>query len=246
MIIGYDGKRAVMNNTGLGNYSRLLVDNLASVYPENTYRLYTPRLQPNKRLVPLMKHTNVEFALPAGHGSHRPGAIWRVGAMGRQMVREGADLIHGLSGELPLNAHSLQRPTVVTMHDVIFRRYPELYGAIDRRIYDYKFAQAARQATRVLAISECTARDVMEFYGVPEEKIDVVYQGCAAQCHRIPDAAEIEAVKRRYGLDPSRPYIISVGTIERRKNQLQAVRGIRGLPDDFYLLLVGRRTEYAA
>ena len=50
-------------------------------------------------------------------------------------------------------------------------------------------------------------------------------------------------MKRKYGLD--RPYVISVGTIERRKNQIMAVRGLRGLPEDFDVVLVGRRTDYA-
>ena len=68
-------------------------------------------------------------------------------------------------------------------------------------------------------------------------------QGCAAQFHRIPGESEVAAVKRKYGLD--RPYVISVGTIERRKNQIMAVRGLRGLPEDFDVVLVGRRTDYA-
>ena len=134
-------------------------------------------------------------------------------------------------------------PSVVTIHDLIFRRCPECYKAIDREIYDYKFRHASRNATRVLAISECTKRDVMEEYGIGEDKIDVVYQGCAAQFHRIPGESEVAAVKRKYGLD--RPYVISVGTIERRKNQIMAVRGLRGLPEDFDVVLVGRRTDYA-
>lgn len=243
MLIGYDGKRAVRNNTGLGNYSRLLIDVLASAYPDNIYSLYVPLMMPNPRLKPLLEHENVRFVTPDNATSRRMGSLWRLRAMGSQMVSDGVDLIHGLSGELPLNIRSLGKPSVVTMHDVIFRRFPQNYKLVDRNIYDYKFRRAARDATRVLAISRCTARDIMELYDVPEDKIDVVYQGCDAQFHRTPTSEEIESAKRKYGID--RPYIISVGTIERRKNQIMAVRGLRGLPDEMDLVLVGRRTEYA-
>ncbi|MGM9821441.1 MAG: glycosyltransferase family 4 protein [Muribaculaceae bacterium] len=242
MIIGFDGKRAVLNNTGLGNYSRLLIDVLATAYPGNEYRLYTPRIASNPRLMPLMMHENVRLIAPALPRQRALSGLWRLGPMGTQMVRDSVELIHGLSGELPLNVGKLGRPSVVTMHDVIFRRFPQTYAAIDRTIYDYKFRRAAAAATRILAISECTARDVMEFYGVPREKIDVVYQGCDAQFHRTPDAVEIAAVKERYSIE--RPYIIAVGSVEERKNQMLALRGLRGIDPDVDLVIVGRRTRY--
>ena len=130
----------------------------------------------------------------------------------------------------------------MTIHDLIFRKFPECYNAIDREIYDYKFRNAAVNATRVLAISKCTKRDLINEYGINPDRIDVVYQGCHAQFKRTPSKEEIESVKTRYGLD--RPYIISVGTVERRKNQIMTVRGVRGLPEDFDVVLVGRHTSY--
>ena len=243
MKIGFDGKRAVCNNTGLGNYSRLLVDVLASRYPEHEYVLYTPDNSANPRMEPLLRHANIKIETPDTRMGRAATSLWRVAGMTSQLCRNGIDLMHGLSGELPLNIGNVAIPSVVTIHDLIFRRCPECYKAIDREIYDYKFRHASRNATRVLAISECTKRDVMEEYGIGEDKIDVVYQGCAAQFHRIPGESEVAAVKRKYGLD--RPYVISVGTIERRKNQIMAVRGLRGLPEDFDVVLVGRRTDYA-
>lgn len=243
MRIGYDGKRAVYNNTGLGNYSRLVIDVLATRYPENEYLLYTPKLRDNRRLSPLKEFSNVEFRVPDSAVGRAAKSLWRVHGMSSQMERDGVELVHGLSGELPLNISSTGIPSVVTMHDLIFRRHPECYKRIDREIYDYKFRRAAMAATRIIAISQRTKLDLMQEYGIAEDKIDVVYQGCAAQFHRTPDEAEIAAVKAKYGIE--RPYLISVGTIEQRKNQIQAVRGIRGLPDEFDLVLVGRETAYA-
>lgn len=243
MRIGFDGKRAVYNNTGLGNYSRLLVDVLAKRYPEHEYILYTPQLQRNKRLEPLLKLPNVELRTPDTTLGRAASSIWRIQGVTAQLEREKIDLMHGLSGELPLNIDNLPIPSIVTIHDLIFKRFPDCYNAIDREIYDYKFMHSARNASRVLAISECTKRDIIQYYDIDPDKIDVVYQGCHQQFWNKPSKAEIEAVKAKYGID--RPYIISVGTIEKRKNQIMPVRGIRGLSDELDLVLIGRRTSYA-
>ena len=68
MIIGFDAKRAVRNNTGLGNYSRLVVDSLARRFPDNSYRLYTPTVRENDRLTPVVALDNVELCLPEPKG----------------------------------------------------------------------------------------------------------------------------------------------------------------------------------
>ncbi|MDE6438581.1 MAG: glycosyltransferase family 4 protein [Muribaculaceae bacterium] len=244
MKIGYDGKRAVQNNTGLGNYSRLLAEVLAARYPANSYTLYAPRRRDNPRLAPVLERAEVSLALPDTAFCRSHSSLWRVWGITPQLVRDGMELFHGLSGELPLNIDSAGIPSVVTVHDLIFRHFPGCYAAIDRTIYDFKFRRAARQATRVIAISECTARDLTRFYGIDPGKIDVVYQGCAAQFRRRPSDEEIAAAKARYGL--SRPYVISVGTIEERKNQLLAAKGAGALPEGMEVVLVGRRTPYAA
>lgn len=243
MIIGFDGKRAIENNTGLGNYSRLLVEVLAGKYPDNRYLLYAPRLKANVRLGRLMGHPQVDIITPVSAGGRAMGSVWRSRGITSCLKRDRVDIYHGLSGELPLNISDFDGPSVVTIHDVIFRRFPECYNAIDRKIYDYKFNKAAQEATRIIAISQKTKDDIMEFYDIPSDKIDVIYQGCHAQFHRRPSDAEIDAVKEKYGLE--NPYIITVGTVETRKNQAMAVRGIRGLPDEIDLLVVGRRTSYA-
>lgn len=243
MKIGFDGKRAVCNNTGLGNYSRLLINVLSEKYPENEYVLYTPHMSSNPRLGEVMAHTNVKLETPDSPIGRAASSLWRLSGVTSQLTRDHVELMHGLSGELPLNIDHAHIPSVVTIHDLIFRRMPECYHAIDREIYDYKFHHACRHASRVLAISECTKRDIVSDYGIDPDKIDVVYQGCAEQFHRTPENEEIDRVKLKYGL--TRPYVISVGTIERRKNQILSVRGIRGINDDLDLVLVGRRTPYA-
>ncbi len=245
MIIGYDGKRAVKNNTGLGNYSRLAVELLAGRYPDNRYLLYTPSLSDNPRLEPLAKMGNIEIRTPDKAAWKCFPGLWRIKrGITSQARRDGIDLYHGLSGELPLDIAALGKPSVVTIHDVIFRHHPECYAAIDRQIYDYKFARAARNATRVIAISECTARDIVDFYGVDPAKISIVYQGCDSRFHRQPTQEEVASAKKKYGIHS--PYVVAIGTVERRKNQLLAVKGLLSSPPDMSLVIVGRQTEYKA
>lgn len=238
MNIGYDGKRAIENFTGLGNYSRLLIDVLSNTFPNNRYQLYAPRLKPNTRMLHLMERPNVDIYTPIAGG-----ASWRTYGITGQLIQDNIELYHGLSGELPMNIGKFSGATVLTIHDLIFRRYPSCYKPLDRKIYDYKFRRSAHAATRIIAISERTKLDIMEFYGVAEDKIDVVYQGCAQQFHRTPTEDEIEAVKKKYGI--TKPYILTVGTVETRKNQQMALRGLRGLPAEMGLVIVGRRTQYA-
>jgi glycosyltransferase involved in cell wall biosynthesis len=243
MLIGFDGKRAIENMTGLGNYSRLMVDVLAQQYPENRYYLYAPRLKSNPRLRPLLEKPNIDLRFPDTVIGRSLGSVWRSSGITRQLQKDKVGLYHGLSGELPININELNAPTVLTIHDVIFRRFPECYKPIDRKIYDHKFARSAKEATRIIAISECTKNDIIEFYNIPEDKIDVIYQGCHSQFHTRPLQEEIDRVKAKYNIH--RPYIITVGTVETRKNQIMPVRGLRGISAEIDILIIGRRTPYA-
>ena len=236
--IGFDAKRAVRNFTGLGNYSRLVVDVLSREYPAHDYRLYTPSVRQNDRLKPLVGRDNVTLVTPDTAAGRAFPALWRVyGGLTSQIARDGIGLFHGLSNELPLDIARAGIPTVVTIHDLIFRRLPECYKPVDRAIYDYKFRHACENATRVIAISERTRDDIVELYGINPDKIDIVYQGCDPQFAMPVDDTTRARVRAKYKL-PER-YIIAVGTVEHRKNQLQAVRALRHLPTDVMLIIVG-------
>lgn len=241
--IGFDAKRAVSNNTGLGNYSRLVIDVLSEYYPDGEYWLYAPKIKENPRLSELLLRKNVGLHAPATASGRALSSLWRVGrGLVGDFERDGVDIFHGLSNELPL-AHT-DVPTVVTIHDLIFRYYPHCYKPIDRKIYDYKFRKACESATHVIAVSECTKRDIVRDYGISPDKISVIYQGCHRNFRRKCDTSEIEAVRSRYELPQGR-FVLYVGSIEERKNALLAVKALRNLPADIKLVLVGRETKYA-
>ena len=243
LIIGFDAKRAVANNTGLGNYSRLVVDVLSACYPQNQYRLYAPKMRENPRLSSLVGRENVNVVTPDTKSGRIFRSLWRSGGMTRQLLRDGVTLFHGLSNELPLNIASSGIPSVVTIHDIIFGRMPQAYKAIDRQIYDFKFRRSCRIASRVIAVSQRTKDDIVNDYGISPDKVDVIYQGCHPQFALPQDLQKRQEVAARYSL-PER-YYIAVGSVELRKNQLLAIKALQGLPNDVKLVIVGRRTAYA-
>lgn len=236
MRLGFDAKRAVRNFTGLGNYSRFIIDAIASASPDPLY-LYSP------------KAPSASIAFPATARFRHPakgqwGSYWRSRGIVRDLKRDGIDLFHGLSNELPMGLRDSGIRSVVTVHDLIFLRFPHYYPWFDRSVYRLKFRYACRTADRVIAISEQTKRDITDFFGIPENRIDVVYQDCGDVFKVRYDDAARSAVKKKYDL-PER-FLLNVGTIEDRKNLLLIVQSLRELPAEVSLVVVGRETPYAA
>lgn len=240
--IGYDAKRIVRNATGLGNYCRTLVNDLAAVVPPDwQLRLYAPDPGRDDLRQQVPERPNLTYVFPPRGGLR--GAFWRIGPIVNDLRRDGVGLYHGLTGELPRGIRRTGIKTVVTIHDLIFLRHPEYYKWIDTKIYAWKFRNACREADRIIAISECTKRDIMEFGGVDEDRIDVIYQSCSPRFADEASPQLVAEVRGRYDL-PGR-FMLTVGTIEERKNVLLAVRALPHLPDDVHLVAVGRSTPYS-
>ena len=235
----------MQNFTGLGNYSRLLVSLLCQNAPQNEYHLYAPKRRDELPRVQrfLEESPGLVCHYPDGRW-HYQKSVWRSWGICHQLENDRIDLYHGLSGELPLNISSCTGiKKVVTIHDLIFEHFPQYYKSIDRTIYSLKFRKACQDADKVIAICECTKRDLINLYHVPEEKIQVVYQGCDPAFSVPFSLEEKEEIRKQYNL-PGK-YILNVGTIEERKNVMLAVRALKDIPDDIHLLILGRETDYA-
>jgi len=262
-IIGFDAKRIVRNATGLGNYGRTLVNDLARVVPSDwQLRLYAPDpgldalrnrvtvSAPNpsshsaeEHLLPA-ERKNTQFVYPQGRPLKLQRSLWRIGPIVNDLRRDGVQLYHGLTGELPRGLQQAGIRSVVTIHDLIFLRHPEYYNWVDVKIYAWKFRTACREADRIIAISERTKQDVVELGGVEPERIEVIYQSCSPRFHADVTPQQHAEVRQRYGL-PER-FMLSVGSIEERKNIKLAVRSLPFLPDGIHLVAVGKPTKYSA
>ena len=237
MKIGFDAKRVFHNVTGLGNYSRDLVRILSTYHPSNFYYLYNPK---PKRVNRLKLQPSMKEVMPDSWFWKKLSSLWRQKAIISQIKSDNIDIFHGLSGEIPRKLKQNGIKSVVTIHDLIFMRYPEWYSYFDRKIHFSKFKYAAENADCVIAISEQTKRDIVKYLKISESKIEVVYQGCHNAFKVERTNVEKESLKKKLQL-PER-FLLNVGTIEKRKNVLTIVKSIKNI--DIPLVIVGRRTKY--
>ena len=170
-------------------------------------------------------------------------AVWRSYSLTKRAGRDGVDIFHGLSNELPL-AGSKKVRQVVTIHDLLFLRYPHLYNLIDLGIYKQKTKWACNAADKVIAVSEQTAQDLIDFYHIPSSKIEVVYQGCHPSFREEYDSYVLDRVASKYALPQD--FILNVGTLEPRKNAMLILQAMAQLKNKLQLplVLVGKATNY--
>ena len=239
MKIGFEAKRVYHNTTGLGNYGRDLLRSLARLYPQNYYFLYHPK----KRQSPLftIDAPCVVEKLPSTNFYKKFKNYWRQKGIVTDLVKDDIHLFHGLSGELPSGLKKRNIKSVVTIHDLIFIRYPSLYSFFDRKIHFYKFKKAANNADIIIAISEQTKQDVIEFLKVDAHKIKVIYQSCHQAFKEHYSEKEKEIVRSKHGLPDQ--FLLNVGTLEERKNAFSIVKAIKDV--DMTLVLIGRETAYS-
>ncbi len=235
MRLGYDAKRAFLNTSGLGNYSRNTLNALQAYFPKNEYVLYTPEIRKEM----LKQQDRYEIVAPPESDSKIKKTLWRNFHLSEELEQQKISLFHGLSNELPKGIHKTNVPSVVTVHDLIFLRYPEFYKYIDRKIYFEKVKYACKSATRIIAISEQTKADIMEFTGAPAEKIEIVHQSISPLFF---EEADIVGIKEKYNLPDT--FILAVGTIEERKNQLTILKALQNRKLDIPLVMVGNPTSY--
>ena len=241
-IIGYDAKRIVRNGTGLGSYGRTLINDLAPLMPDTNLRLYAPDAGRDDLRNQVELRDNVQFCYPDHLRFRLQRDWWRMKGVVKDLRRDGVELYHGLSGELPEGLSAAGIPGVVTVHDLIFLRHPEFYPALDAFFYKLKFRKMLREATRIIAISACTKRDILYYGDFPEDRIDLVYQSCSTRFSQPVSPSLLVEARRKYRL-PQR-YVLNVGTVELRKNILLGIRAMAKLPADLHLVIVGRQTKY--
>jgi glycosyltransferase involved in cell wall biosynthesis len=163
--------------------------------------------------------------------------LWAQSAL--PVVLRGNDvaLVHYIKN---LGAFFTPGKTVVTVYDLSVLVSPRIYPLSDQLYWRLIEPLTLRQADRVIAISEDTASDIVSFYGIPRERIAVIYPGCNPRFRPLSAAAK-DSVRHKYGLPET--FILHVGSISRKKNLLPLVRAVHRLKQAgraVKLVLVGR------
>lgn len=242
MRIGYDAKRAFQNFTGLGNYSRDLIKNIIENFEENEYWLYAPKILSHPVTKSLEDIKNVHFISPQSSIDKTFKSLWRSVNLEKELKKDDIEIFHGLSNEIPIRKNSSNVKYVVTIHDLIFKRFPRNYKAIDRRIYNTKFKYACKKADKIIAISQQTKQDIIDFYGINPSKIEVIYQTCHDNFKKNYSKEVQTTISEKYNLPEK--YILNVGTIETRKNLNAIIQALPLMKNDIPLVVVGRNTRY--
>jgi len=144
--------------------------------------------------------------------------------------RERADLFHAPHYVLPPLTPC---KAVVTIHDCIHLRFPQYLP--NRLAYAYargSLWMATHLSNRIVTVSEASKRDILEYFSVPEEKIDVIYNGIDERFGEEPPEDDVMRVRERYQLDDR--FVLYAGNIKPHKN-------IERLIEAFYIL---RRGEF--
>jgi glycosyltransferase involved in cell wall biosynthesis len=222
MKIGFDAKRLFKNSTGLGNYSRDLVSGLNRNCKDLELHLY----HPGSGNGAYRQYKKVPYYF------HSPGRkltkYWRRKTIVKDLLRDGIDIYHGLSHELPYGIKKSGIKSVVTMHDMIVKKIPATFKRFDRSIYNYKFKQAIKQADLIVAISESTKKDLQEIYELSESQIEVISPSINDSFFSPFESDRLD--KLRENLNLPEKYFLFVGSVIERKNMLRVVEAYSLIP----------------
>lgn len=228
--IGVDASRAGAGlRTGTEHYSAQLLEALGALDRRNRYTLYVNGrtappldLPPNfrARLIPFPRAwTHARLSLELLPARRRPDVLF-----------------------VPAHVVPLVHPrSVVTVHDLGYRHFPEAHPAARRRALEWSTRWSAAVARRVIVPSEATARDLATMYGTPPARIAVVPHGHHPRFRPLPPDEVARGLDR---LGIARPYLLALGTLHPRKNLARTLAAFetlvaRGL--SHRLVLVGRR-----
>jgi len=171
-----------------------------------------------------------------------PGTLWLQTVARRMIVRDQLDVFWGTNNMLPLGLPP-ELAKVLTIHDLLWPLYANIADPFHRCMYWLFFERSARQADRIVADSQSTARDLHRIYGIPESKIEVIHLGVGPTFRPQDPRAAAEYIADKYGTP--RDYIVTVGTLGAHKNLITLAKAMKVLRDrgtlSFQLLVVGAK-----
>jgi glycosyltransferase involved in cell wall biosynthesis len=220
--VGFDGRDLLRKRTGVVNNTLHLARELTSSHPTQVLIYVDQPVTPDEQA-------------PAGvplRAIAAPPILWKHLALPLALARDRVDVFHSPTGTLPLVAPCRQ---VVTLHDLFAAVEPRWFAP--RVALQLRTAQrrAAHTAAAIIAVSECTRRDVVERFGVPPERIRVVYNGVDHGRFR-PAEVDAEAIARRFGV--RHPFVLCLGSLMPWRNAPRLLRAVARV--GYGLLFIGR------
>lgn len=223
MRIGIDITSAITQGGGIGRYTRELVRALMAVDQQNEYRFFSAKpIAESPVANPVPQTTNSSYH-PAPLNERWLYRLWYRAQLPLpvQWVTGRLDLFHSPDFVLPPTNGRI--PTLLTVHDISFVFYPQVYPEPLVTYLNKVVPRSIKKATHVLADSQATKDDLVNVWQVAPQKITVLYSGADDRFQPVTDAQKLTAVRQKYNLDDA-PYILSVGTVQPRKNYQMLIR----------------------
>ncbi len=231
--IGIDITAAVTQGGGIGRYTRELVQALThpgrkeSSFQYHLFSARRPTTPPTNDRLPEGSNVSYREARLSSQWLYRLWYRLRIPLPVQRFTGE-IDLFHSPDFVLPPVRGPI--PTLLTVHDLSFVHYPETFTPALLRFLNGAVPRSVERATHILADSEATCADLVSLWGTPTEKISVLYSGVHSRFHPITDEPELARVQQKYGLS-GKPYLLSVGTVQPRKNYRMLIRAFSAIAD---------------
>jgi glycosyltransferase involved in cell wall biosynthesis len=235
MQIAIDALEVSLNKrVGMGNYADNLIRSLALIDQNNNYTLYVNRLQNEYDLI---KQENFKYKKL---NSPLIRSFWSQCRLPLELMFKKPDILHLPTGhKVPFNcpAH-----TLVTIHDLAFVKFPQYFeNSVKWRCLRFT-EHAIAKAEKIIAISESTKKDILEYYKVDPRKVEVIYHGVDAEFKQIKNKPMIDAVCLKYGINS--PFVLFVGVLQPRKNISRLIRAFKQVLNyrrDLQLVIAGNK-----
>lgn len=219
---------------GAVTYLANLIENLGNIDKENSYTIYYAHSRALKNGYKLSPHFQARVLWPSSHWIEIPISL------PLELIRRPIDLLH-----VPVLAPPVcPCPFVQTIYDLDWELYPEVFPKLKKYRLSKLVPLTAKKAIKIITISEFVKKCVVDFYGIPEEKITVAYPGINSQYRRIEDHKTIKKIRNKYNI--SGKFILYVGKLQARKNTPRLLKAFHILKREkrlpHKLVLVGRKT----
>ena len=236
MLIGIDGRPFYGSAAGTGRYVAELCRQLDALLPNARFKVYGNRAMQLPVCSPRWEVRGDCSTLWA----RLPASVWYFSRAGRLARHDGVNLFWGSANFLPMGL-SLRTPAVLTVYDMVHHLYPQTMSWKHRMAYRLFFQAGLRRANQLIAISQGTADRLRQYFGA---QVHAIVRPQASSSFYPPMPVEMQAVRGKYDL-PSR-YLLSVSTLEPRKNLGTLVRALMALAQsgraqELALVLVGQR-----
>ncbi len=205
MLIGIDASRAVKDQkTGTEHYSEKIIYHISKIDTKNDYILYAPNMPTSGLLLDLPKNFTWKI-MPFPRLWSQIRLSWEI-ILGKPKP----DVVFEPAHTIPIFHH---KNTIVTLHDLGFKYYPELYTRFERFYHNWCMDFSAKRAKRIITPSEATKKDIIKFYHTNPEKISVIYHGYNKNLYNQKTTNH-----KPKNINQNSPYIFFVGRLEEKKN----------------------------